>query len=379
MRTQQHLNRYASHGLRVLMMGRRSLTEAEYNEWKRAHHEAEISTENRERKIRESFCRLESNLTLLGATGIEDRLQEGVPETIAALIRAGIVVWVLTGDKPETAVNVAYSARLFSPQMQLLKLTARSREAAASMIAVFLAEIQREAVGGGVLPEGMPADEVAANTEGLTRPTAVHLRKRALVVDGKTLTYILPKQCNLVRPFLELTRYCSSVLCCRTTPLQKSYIVRVVKEELNMRTLAIGDGANDVSMIQAADVGMGISGQEGMQAVMASDFAISRFRFLERCLLVHGHWCYDRLSRMVLYFFYKNAVDLFLCCIFLASKMQRSITHTLVLIKYFGKNMGFINLRMCSANSFSFNDIMDNLMNEKYLHLINLEENWLKS
>lgn len=99
------------------------------------------------------------------------------------------------------------------------------------------------------------------------------------------------------------------MLCCRSTPLQKAYLVKVVKEELNLRTLAIGDGANDVSMIQMADVGVGISGQEGMQAVMASDFTLSRFRYLERLLLAHGYWCYDRLARMILYFFYKNAVS----------------------------------------------------------------------
>lgn len=91
-------------------------------------------------------------------------------------------------------------------------------------------------------------------------------------------------------------------------------MVKVVKEELNLRTLAIGDGANDVSMIQMADVGVGISGQEGMQAVMAADFTLSRFRYLERLLLSHGYWCYDRLARMILYFFYKNAVkkDIFI-------------------------------------------------------------------
>merc|ERR1712128_255100 len=100
---------------------------------------------------------------------------------------------------------------------------------------------------------------------------------------------------------------CSAVLACRATPLQKAYLVRIVKEVLKMHTLAIGDGANDVSMIQTADIGVGISGQEGMQAVMASDFAITRFRFIERLLLIHGHWCYDRLARMVLHFFYKNA------------------------------------------------------------------------
>lgn len=125
------------------------------------------------------------------------------------------------------------------------------------------------------------------------------------------MTFILDKRANITKPFLRLTKYCNSVLCCRATPLQKAYIVRVVKEELKMRTLAIGDGANDVSMIQTADVGIGISGQEGMQAVMAADFALSRFKYLESFLLVHGHWSYDRLSRMVLYFFYKNAVSQF--------------------------------------------------------------------
>lgn len=133
-------------------------------------------------------------------------------------------------------------------------------------------------------------------------------KSRALVVDGKTLTFILDLRSNLTKPFLRLSRYCASVLCCRSTPLQKAFLVKVVKEELNLSTLAIGDGANDVSMIQMADVGVGISGQEGMQAVMASDFTLARFRLLERLLLTHGYWSYDRLARMILYFFYKNAV-----------------------------------------------------------------------
>lgn len=93
---------------------------------------------------------------------------------------------------------------------------------------------------------------------------------------------------------------------------RQAYIVKVVKEQLRARTLAIGDGANDVSMIQTADVGIGVYGREGTQAVMAADFAIARFSMLTRLLLVHGHWCYDRLSRMILYFFYKNATYVFL-------------------------------------------------------------------
>nr|XP_056718146.1 phospholipid-transporting ATPase VA-like [Euleptes europaea] len=127
-----------------------------------------------------------------------------------------------------------------------------------------------------------------------------------LVVDGRTLAYALDKA--LEDKFLLLARRCRSVLCCRSTPIQKGMVVKLVRDKLKTMTLAIGDGANDVSMIQVADVGVGISGPEGMQAVMASDFAIPRFRHLEKLLLVHGHWCYSRLANMVQYFFYKNAM-----------------------------------------------------------------------
>ncbi|XP_060530562.1 phospholipid-transporting ATPase VD isoform X2 [Cylas formicarius] len=315
-KTQQHLNGYAREGLRVLVMAKRVLTQYEYSEWWRQHQEVELAADNMDRRLRDSYSSIECKMTLLGATGIEDRLQEGVPETLSALISAGIVVWVLTGDKPETALNIAYSAKLFSPQMELLKIMARSKESAESTIHCYLAEVERQ------LKEAQVISENSAYDIGATSSTVIGRRRylqapaknnsRALVVDGKTLTYILDRRSNLTVPFLKLTTYCNSVLCCRATPLQKAYIVKVVKEEMKMRTLAIGDGANDVSMIQTADVGIGISGQEGMQAVMAADFALSRFKYLERFLLVHGHWSYDRLSRMVLYFFYKNATFVFL-------------------------------------------------------------------
>lgn len=119
--TQQQLDRYAREGLRILVMAKRTLNAADYTDWWARHQDIEMSLENRERRLRESFAKLESNLTLLGATGIEDRLQDGVPETIASLLSAGISVWVLTGDKPETAINIAYSAKLFTQQMELIK------------------------------------------------------------------------------------------------------------------------------------------------------------------------------------------------------------------------------------------------------------------
>ncbi|XP_063530570.1 phospholipid-transporting ATPase VA isoform X2 [Cydia strobilella] len=277
-RTRALLSDYSRAGLRTLVMAKRGMNAAQWEEWLASHQRASEVPEGREKRIRESLARLESALTLVGATGVEDRLQEDVPRTVRALLDAGIIVWVLTGDKPETAINIAYSAALFSQRDRLLHLMSRDKDQAESTIKAYLS--------APLGPGG-----------------------RALVVDGRTLTYILDRRSGLVAPFLTLARRCSAVLCCRATPLQKAYIVKAVKEELGVTTLAIGDGANDVSMIQTADVGVGLSGQEGRQAVMASDFALSRFKFVERLLLVHGHWCYDRLARMILYFFLKNAVS----------------------------------------------------------------------
>ncbi|XP_014209403.1 probable phospholipid-transporting ATPase VA isoform X2 [Copidosoma floridanum] len=304
-RVKQQVAAYAKQGLRTLMMARRSLAAQDFKRWMELHAELEAtgapgeSGNARERQMRESYANLECQLSLLGATGIEDKLQSGVPESVASLVSAGIVVWLVTGDKLETAVNVAYSAHLFSSRTQQLRLQARSKSTAESLIRGYLETVERENRSWQQLPPHQKSVQQQS-------------QQWAIVVDGKTLTIVLDPRSGLTGPFLELTRACSSVLACRATPLQKAYIVKVVKEQLGVRTLAIGDGANDVSMIQTADVGIGLSGQEGLQAVMAADFAIAKFYMLTRLLLVHGHWSYDRLSRMVKYFFYKNAICVFL-------------------------------------------------------------------
>jgi phospholipid-translocating ATPase len=128
----------------------------------------------------------------------------------------------------------------------------------------------------------------------------------ALVIDGNSLKFAL--ESPLKSLFLELGCRCKSVLCCRVSPLQKALVVKLVREGLGAMCLAIGDGANDVSMIQEADIGIGISGKEGLQAVMASDYGIAQFRFLSKLLLVHGRWAYVRCAELVLGFFYKNIV-----------------------------------------------------------------------
>uniref|UniRef100_A0A8C2H830 Phospholipid-transporting ATPase n=1 Tax=Cyprinus carpio TaxID=7962 RepID=A0A8C2H830_CYPCA len=306
-RTQRHLDQYAREGLRTLCVAKKVLEEQEYKAWLKRHEYAETSIENREELLLESAERLETNLTLLGASGIVDRLQEEVPETIEALQEAGIKVWVLTGDKQETAINIAFACKLIRPTDHILMANCDSKAR--------LQELQHEI--RQVTKEGTPEDDSSDSV---------------LVIDGRTLDYALQKE--LQGSFLDLTCCCRSVICCRSTPLQKSQVVQLVRDKLKVMTLAIGDGANDVSMIQMADVGIGISGQEGMQAVMSSDFAISRFKFLRKLILVHGHWCYARLANMILYFFYKNVmyVNLLFWYQFFCGFSGNTMTNSWVLI-----------------------------------------------
>lgn len=333
-KTQKHLDDYAKRGLRTLCIAKRVMSDTEYAEWLRNHFLAETSIDNREELLLESAMRLENKLTLLGATGIEDRLQEGVPEAIEALHKAGIKIWMLTGDKQETAVNIAFACKLLEPNDKLFILNTESKNACEMLMDTILKELQKN-----------PASpEQASLSASLHQPPPTLQGsglRAALIITGKTLEFALQE--SLQKQFLELTACCQAVVCCRATPLQKSEVVKLVRSHLRVMTLAIGDGANDVSMIQVADIGIGISGQEGMQAVMASDFAVSQFRHLSKLLLVHGHWCYTRLSNMILYFFYKNVayVNLLFWYQFFCGFSGTSMTDYWVLI--------FFNLLFTSA------------------------------
>ncbi|KAM9376956.1 phospholipid-transporting ATPase VB isoform 2-T2 [Pholidichthys leucotaenia] len=283
--TQRHLDRYAKEGLRTLAIAKKVVSDDLYNSWLVERQQALAAIDNREELIMATAVQLETDLSLLGATGIEDRLQESVPETIQALREAGIQVWVLTGDKTETAVNIGYACRLLEDEDLVINMGCKNKVTCKSTLDCTLEEVRRY--------ERDPRNVDTTQTI-------------SLVIDGCTLAMALSP--DLQDRFVDLARRCHSVLCCRVTPLQKSKVVKVIREKLKVMTLAIGDGANDVNMIQAADIGIGMSGQEGMQAVMASDFAISRFKHLKKLLLVHGHWCYTRLANMIIYFFYKNVV-----------------------------------------------------------------------
>lgn len=275
------LEDFASLGLRTLVLSQREVGEQEYADWSRRYAEANTSLTNRGERVAEIANEIEQGLDLVGVTAIEDKLQDGVPETITALQDAGIKVWVLTGDRQETAINIGMSSKLLSEDMSLLLVNESTLEdTRANLIA------KLEALRG--------AQE--QNVNGLDA--------LALVIDGNSLYFALEPEC--ADEFLELCCLCKAVLCCRVSPLQKALVVKLAKNRLDDLLLAIGDGANDVSMIQAAHVGVGICGVEGQQAARSADVAIAQFRFLKKLLLVHGLWSYNRLCRAILYSFYKN-------------------------------------------------------------------------
>uniref|UniRef100_A0A5F4VT72 Phospholipid-transporting ATPase n=1 Tax=Callithrix jacchus TaxID=9483 RepID=A0A5F4VT72_CALJA len=274
-----HLEYFATEGLRTLCVAYADLSENEYEAWLKVYQEASTILKDRAQRLEECYEIIEKNLLLLGATAIEDRLQAGVPETIATLLKAEIKIWVLTGDKQETAINIGYSCRLVSQNMALILLKEDSLDATRAAITQHCTDL------GNLL--GKENDV-------------------ALIIDGHTLKYALSFEVR--RSFLDLALSCKAVICCRVSPLQKSEIVDVVKKRVKAITLAIGDGANDVGMIQTAHVGVGISGNEGMQATNNSDYAIAQFSYLEKLLLVHGAWSYNRVTKCILYCFYKNVV-----------------------------------------------------------------------
>uniref|UniRef100_A0A7N6B3X7 Phospholipid-transporting ATPase n=1 Tax=Anabas testudineus TaxID=64144 RepID=A0A7N6B3X7_ANATE len=287
--TTEHLNEFAGEGLRTLVLAYKDLEEEYFNQWKQRHHEASTELDDREGKLDELYEEIEKDLLLLGATAIEDKLQDGVPQTIEQLSKADIKVWVLTGDKQEalqTEVDLISGCSFHKLIFSFLW----SRHARTAM--------KPDTADTGLLPERtlvkgvkVIADEVANGEYGL-------------VINGHSLAYALEPSIEL--EFLRTACMCKSVMCCRVTPLQKAQVVELVKKYKQVVTLAIGDGANDVSMIKAAHIGVGISGQEGMQAVLSSDFSFAQFRFLQRLLLVHGRWSYLRMCKFLRYFFYKN-------------------------------------------------------------------------
>ncbi|KAJ4290410.1 drs2 neo1 protein [Kalmusia sp. IMI 367209] len=272
----QHVNDFATEGLRTLLYGYRFLDEDEYLTWKKAHLDATTSLVDRARMIEESGDMIEQGLELCAATAIEDKLQKGVPEAIDKLRRANIKMWMLTGDKRETAINIGYSCRLIKDYSTVTVLDHEAGEVEQSMGAAVLA------INRGSVPHSV------------------------VVIDGQTLAQISEVE-PLKLLFYDLAILANSVICCRASPSQKASLVKNIRKRVKKSiTLAIGDGANDIAMIQEAHVGIGITGKEGLQAARTSDYSIAQFRFLTKLLLVHGRWNYIRTCKYTVGTFWKE-------------------------------------------------------------------------
>uniref|UniRef100_A0A0R3S3R4 Phospholipid-transporting ATPase n=1 Tax=Elaeophora elaphi TaxID=1147741 RepID=A0A0R3S3R4_9BILA len=379
--TIEHLDKFAADGFRTLCLAYKKISIDVFNKWHEQQKVAAVALTNRQEQLDRVYDELEQEMILLGATAIEDKLQDGVPDTIAELARANIKIWILTGDKQETAINIGYSCNLLTEnlrevfiidgeterevEVQLKDVRRRIEQtlgpqssvktnAVMNYIQQIIMKVEEAEkneckssenwrihktdylsikddfysdalADGGKFASEYANDTITGNgnlrsddtknissTHGNNEEVQFHLGSDewknlegyALVVNGPSLTFALKRE--LERTFLDIGCLCRAVVCCRVTPLQKAMVVDLVKRNKKAVTLAIGDGANDVSMIKTAHIGVGISGQEGMQAVLASDYSIGQFRYLKRLLLVHGRWSYFRMTKFLRYFFYKN-------------------------------------------------------------------------
>ena len=292
-----YVNKFSAQGFRTLFVGMKILTEEEYKVFSEKLNEANMSLEDKDKKVAEVYATVENNIFLLGTTIVEDKLQDKVPETIRDLRLGGIKIWMLTGDKMNTAYNIGLSCNLISKKMKTFSIE-------------------------GIEPKKNDKMEVINNTErqeviqNFSKdfskfkgefPSMTTLQF-GILVDEKALLTINESE-EMQSIFLNIAKDAEAVICCRVSPLQKSQVVKMMKSyKPKAVTLAIGDGGNDVSMIMEAHIGVGIYGEEGMRAVQSSDYAIGEFRILHRILCFHGRTNYIRNSECVEYFFYKNFV-----------------------------------------------------------------------
>ncbi|XP_057204857.1 phospholipid-transporting ATPase 11C isoform X2 [Triplophysa rosa] len=304
-RIRLHVERNATEGYRTLCVAYKQLSAEEYAAADTGLKTARLALQDREEKLMAMYNQVETGMSLIGATAVEDRLQEEAAETMEALQGAGMKIWVLTGDKMETAKSTCYACRLFQRGTELLELTVRTLEGGRSKREERLIELLREYHRRAV-------QDAPPVKEGVTRSWSTANQEYGFIIDGATLSLVMnpPRDADasLYRSLLlQICQNCAAVLCCRMAPLQKAQIVKMVKNSKGSPiTLSIGDGANDVSMILEAHVGIGIKGKEGRQAVRNSDYAFPKLKHLKKLLLAHGHLYYVRIAHLVQYFFYKN-------------------------------------------------------------------------
>ena len=294
----KRINSILSHkGLRILMMAKKTITEEDVNLYLNKYKEIK----NNKKEVDKLFDTIEKNVRFCGTSAIEDKLQDGVPETINTLIACNIHIWLLTGDKVDTSLEIAKSSNLINDNMFLIFLTFDG-----GSIENKLRKLKSEF--------NITTNKYLSKVNLKEMTQKIHRKQdgkdMSIIIDGIALEEIFSSD-YLSLLFLNLAIVAKSVLCCRMNPSQKSKIVKLVKSYGKWVTLAIGDGVNDVPMIMEAHIGIGIQGKEGSQAVRAADISIGQFRFLDKLLLIYGRVGYIKISKFICYYFYKNIFLIF--------------------------------------------------------------------
>ena len=347
---------FSNLGYRTLMIAYREINENDFNKWRENLHLDDLNIQKKHKIIEKYYDLIEKRFEILGATIVEDKLQDKVPETIKEIKSAGIRFWVLTGDKMSTAESIGFSCNLLSKEQQIFKLSfiqdgSDQNYNSYKEINIFFKEFQKYlkflakkysyeklntiiSKSSDILHQDSLSihDEISSN---ISRAYTINFElfetlKKKQYIEPYSVIIEAPILIKLFRDeeqtekFLSICYNADSVLCCRVSPFQKSQIVQKMKQyDPKAVTLAIGDGGNDVSMIMEANIGIGITGEEGMSAANASDFAIGEFKLLKRLLFYHGRINLNRISKLILYFFYKNIIftisQLFFCPFALSS------------------------------------------------------------
>ena len=358
----KNVDEFSSNGYRTLLVAYKILSKKEYFKWHKELKSYEMNLQEKDILIQKIYDKIENDLTLLGATIVEDKLQDGVAETIKQLLMAGIKIWVLTGDKADTAENIALSCNLINRNQQIFKfISEEDKKNSKENYKFKFNELIKEFKN--YKKQVKKEDEILDNNNlnsidflkfnRTFQPVKISKHKRkesnnivnsknsslysnnnflkkisknkfyeesmlnyrdeknkiplfSILIEGSFLSYIFSDSYT-THTFLEYALNAGTVICCRVSPIQKSLVIKEVKKlKKNSVTLAIGDGGNDVSMIMEANIGIGVYGEEGMRAVQASDFAIGEFKYLKKLLFFHGRTNNNRIGNLIIYFFYKN-------------------------------------------------------------------------
>ena len=302
-RARYFVNLFSAKGYRTLFVAMRILSVEECEDFMSELEQAEMDTTHKKEKLEKVYAMVENNLILLGATIVEDKLQDNVPEVIKELREADIKIWMLTGDKLSTAYNIALSCNLINKSMKTFFIEGKERQVDKNL-KVINKEEQEEVIINFV----KEYNHFIGDLEGGYMEDKNPLKKFGILVDEKALLTVTENE-DIAKMFLEVAKKAVAVICCRVSPLQKSQVVKLLKNfDKSKITLAIGDGGNDVSMIMEAHIGVGLYGEEGLRAAQSSDYAIGEFQVLRRLLFFHGYLNLMRNSSMTIYFFYKNFV-----------------------------------------------------------------------